>query len=317
MDKAKFIEFASEIFGRRVTLNTGFGSYYYGAINIDTNGFLYNKKILFKGIEYEAIDGKDFALKRKMMPVVQGDFLAGWVKGGAIITSIRNPHLTMSEEHLKEYLSLFKDKVRPEEFPAQVYIEDADLYEYYEAIAKAQNQHLRKVIEVRDRNHTLLKLKKDLKIIKNYPLVKDAIVGYHSLRILTTNLPLVVDDYTLELGEMGIEIALTEGNIYIQNLTKRVKGFREGMHHPHVFPDGKACWGNYYNDIKELMNSRDFAGLVTVILSFLQTANPADEAGVFFYKWGDDEFIEEYERNFVRNDVDEYDEYDGDEGSED
>ena len=104
--------------------------------------------------------------------------------------------------------------------------------------------------------------------------------------ISTVMLYFTVDDEMFELGKMKIRIPYISANdIIIENLTQQVYGYSIDMHHPHVFENGGACLGNSIEMVNELLQKEEYYALYCLLLNFLQTANPEDEAGAYYRAW--------------------------------
>ena len=91
-----------------------------------------------------------------------------------------------------------------------------------------------------------------------------------------------------ELGEMAIHIythPATKPPFVVENLTRRIKGVTEGMHHPHVFADGHLCMGSYERTMIEYLATHDYSSLVGLIIYFLETHTPGDAAGKYLGNW--------------------------------
>lgn len=87
-----------------------------------------------------------------------------------------------------------------------------------------------------------------------------------------------------DIGEFNIQVG-QQGEIKFLNLTRRVDGLRERMNHPHVWNSGEACLGNFAEIAATLVSQREYGTLFTMAIEFLKTANEADSAGQFLYRW--------------------------------
>ena len=88
------------------------------------------------------------------------------------------------------------------------------------------------------------------------------------------------------LGKMFFQIPLdTSNDIYIWNLTKQRVAYSGNMQHPHIFSDGKACFGNTDSMLSQFLNNQQYNAVFCTLLSFCQTANIDDEAGVRLAEW--------------------------------
>lgn len=93
-----------------------------------------------------------------------------------------------------------------------------------------------------------------------------------------------------ELGEFRIDIYFNETGredlVLINNLTRRVRSFNgKEMHAPHVFPDGRPCWGNVKSTIWQQVAAYQFSVVILLIMQFLESVNLADDAGIGIRYW--------------------------------
>jgi hypothetical protein len=73
--------------------------------------------------------------------------------------------------------------------------------------------------------------------------------------------------------------------IKLKNITRKVDAFDDQMNHPHVWNDGRACFGNAEPTIFDLIGCMEYAGLVSYLISFLESANINDSAGAGLTYW--------------------------------
>jgi hypothetical protein len=92
------------------------------------------------------------------------------------------------------------------------------------------------------------------------------------------------DEYLL--GDMDISIPL-DRQLYVRfnNRTRRVEGYWNEDHHPHVQGNGKACFGDFELAIEEARAMSDWATAVDVCILFLESVNPSDPAGATYDRW--------------------------------
>lgn len=71
----------------------------------------------------------------------------------------------------------------------------------------------------------------------------------------------------------------------------RRDGYDSGMHHPHVFPSGNPCVGNFIELQTDLAMNRDWRTLIDATLAFLESVDVRDTAGKHIHNWpvADDE----------------------------
>ena len=82
------------------------------------------------------------------------------------------------------------------------------------------------------------------------------------------------------LGSFQVDIPFADWeddhSVCFRNLSG-TRDCREGeFHHPHVDSSGHACFGNIDQAITEFLGTGEYAAAVTLIISFLETMNPAD-----------------------------------------
>lgn len=90
-----------------------------------------------------------------------------------------------------------------------------------------------------------------------------------------------------EIGKFRIEIYsdCQNGGVRWYNLTRRVDAYEKGMHAPHVFPQGNACYGNTAEIWPELIGNYEFAAAAQVAIQFIESVNTDDGAGKHIDKW--------------------------------
>jgi len=88
-----------------------------------------------------------------------------------------------------------------------------------------------------------------------------------------------------EIGEFKVGIGLTDGKIKFTNVRRTIGGYKEGMHAPHVFPDGNPCLGNAAEVIPSLVAGMEYSALTTYAMTFLESVNTDDSAGSKIYRW--------------------------------
>ena len=92
---------------------------------------------------------------------------------------------------------------------------------------------------------------------------------------------------THALGRMKMLIDCERGNVKFENLTRKVQAFSgQQMNAPHVFQDGRPCWGDIQNDFIELYARYDVANIVAKAILFLTLGiNTDDPAGTLCHRW--------------------------------
>lgn len=104
------------------------------------------------------------------------------------------------------------------------------------------------------------------------------------ISIVTDNIFVKNEGVTYDIGVMQIDLYTAEDfKIRFKNLTRKGTGGGYNQIHPHVSSSGSACWGNIELTIIELFRSMNYAALVSLILSYLQTVNTGDPAGSGIY----------------------------------
>ena len=84
-----------------------------------------------------------------------------------------------------------------------------------------------------------------------------------------------------DIGEFTIAIDVVRGEITFRNHTRQVSGH----HHPHIFGNGGACFGEISAVIPELISRFMLPELATVLVRFLRSVNLQDSAGRTITAW--------------------------------
>lgn len=88
-----------------------------------------------------------------------------------------------------------------------------------------------------------------------------------------------------EIGAFRLIIDARTGDVLFLNKTRKVHGYREGMNGPHLFPDGRACLGNYSETIPMLVAGYEWASVVDICIMFAESVNLDDAAGRHIERW--------------------------------
>jgi len=105
--------------------------------------------------------------------------------------------------------------------------------------------------------------------IKSIGIKKNAII-IHTKMVYITH---PVSKKVYEIGEFKAVLNLNQCTIRFENLTRRVNAYNDGMHHPHVFPDGRPCWGNMEVALPQYIAACEIAAVVEIMFAFLDQAN--------------------------------------------
>ena len=120
------------------------------------------------------------------------------------------------------------------------------------------------------------------------PHVVDVKFSDRTIEVFTDNLYCDEGGKRYDFGKyrMVIQTDGKEGGVQFFNLTRKVRGFDGRMcHHPHVFSEGNACFGNIQEAIPELIAKSEYVVLVTLCLQFLQSVSVEDQAGRWVTNW--------------------------------
>jgi hypothetical protein len=131
----------------------------------------------------------------------------------------------------------------------------------------------------------------ELKSIMKIPFIKGIkimdkkfIVSTHLIKCENPRTKLFHD-----IGEFDITINLQEGNgeppVKMINTLYKRDGMNKGMNAPHVFPDGKPCFGNISEAVPQLVARFEFSTLLALLIGYLQSVNLDDGAGTFISRW--------------------------------
>jgi len=88
-----------------------------------------------------------------------------------------------------------------------------------------------------------------------------------------------------EIGKFRISIPIGTGIIKWCNLTRRVTGYSDSMHAPHIFREGKACLGNAEQVLPGLISSYQFSIIAMYAIQFVESVNIDDPAGREITAW--------------------------------
>lgn len=88
-----------------------------------------------------------------------------------------------------------------------------------------------------------------------------------------------------EIGAFRIEIQTDRGDVRWFNLTRQVKGYKEGMQAPHVWSEGNACLGTAAEILPQLIGAYEFAAAAMVAIQFVESVNTDDRAGEHINRW--------------------------------
>lgn len=89
------------------------------------------------------------------------------------------------------------------------------------------------------------------------------------------------NDYTINLGDFIIKWTLGTTEFYFYNKHNK----QQGYHAPHVFSDGKPCFGTFDEIIAQCVELSDIEMLCHTLLRFLAFANPKDVIGCNWVYW--------------------------------
>jgi len=122
------------------------------------------------------------------------------------------------------------------------------------------------------------------------PKVKSIEVLSGVIKVFTETL-YCIDPRTNNLHDIGafrIEIFTNGANNGVKwiNLTRQVIAYDgKKMHAPHIFPEGKACFGNTAEIFPDLIANYEFAAVAMVAIQFIETVNIDDSAGKYVDRW--------------------------------
>ncbi|MFA6407794.1 MAG: hypothetical protein WCV80_03765 [Candidatus Paceibacterota bacterium] len=170
---------------------------------------------------------------------------------------------------------------------------DAKVREYQQATVK----HIRQADDCRTRARMLemeiregnlaARHEKEFTQIFKIPHVKDMRILDNIIEIFTDNLYIDEDGVRYDIGEFRIVIYTdgSEGGVRFYNLTRRVDGYWEKSHHPHINGEGQACLGTIQEAIPELIAKYEYSIVITLCLQFLQSVSTSDSAGKTINRW--------------------------------
>lgn len=191
------------------------------------------------------------------------------------------------KEQISQYMNFEKEQIEAEIKRCEESIQDLlDVIEKHkDRIKKFQN----KLIKLDEENfHCIDTICSEIEDIKNNENCES--VTFLNNHIYARTKDLYITEPTTSrrfyLGKMLFQIPLdTSNDIYIWNLTKQRDAYSGNMQHPHIFSDGTACFGNTDGMLSEFLNNQQYNAVFCTLLSFCQTANIEDEAGVRLAEW--------------------------------
>ena len=100
----------------------------------------------------------------------------------------------------------------------------------------------------------------------------------------------ILDGEPLNLGKYKIRIDLTPASDGFMDIRfEALNGTREAYegtcHHPHVFSNGDACFGDFSDAIMVCAESLDYESMIDVLIMFLEQAATDDCAGKYWPSW--------------------------------
>ena len=124
--------------------------------------------------------------------------------------------------------------------------------------------------------------------LRGHPKIEN--VGFKDGLFIMNTYPLEIRDDVREKvyqgGSFEVRIGMNDADVRIESDLKR-QGYWSGEDpHPHVNgADSTPCLGNVANSISELCGQNELYGLAMIVLSFLESANIHDSAGMHVTQW--------------------------------
>lgn len=158
-------------------------------------------------------------------------------------------------------------------------------------LAVRKEEGLRKHVAALEGNRSedVTRIELDFQDIVNDKKVRDIQIDGEVVTVLTNTI-YCEDPRTHryhEIGEMQIQINLEgkDHGITIRNLTRRNTSGTGGIHHPHVFEDGRLCFGNSQSRFSSLIAQHQVAQVLWLAIQFLESVNVADAYGKTIDRW--------------------------------
>ncbi len=140
------------------------------------------------------------------------------------------------------------------------------------------------------------------KIVNEYHQLKKLVPGMYQsitiddkyLRAITHTVYIQHDGEEFEIGELQIELNLSEGRAKIYNHDNTVNDYP----HPHVNSDNEICLGNIASGLRQMMGEYEIFGTLEILHKFVHEYNE-DDAYQRIQFWNDPDYSEEkdeYER---------------------
>lgn len=102
----------------------------------------------------------------------------------------------------------------------------------------------------------------------NLPHVKKVLIQEGVLLVYTDTIFLPYKGKTYEIGDFRIELRSNWEPVLFNTRVREITG-QGTVHHPHVFEDGKPCFGNIREGIARLVGGYEYAVAVQVLIEFL------------------------------------------------
>jgi len=158
----------------------------------------------------------------------------------------------------------------------------------------------------------LEKIKSQISVTESLELIDKVDINVNNIMIHTNEITCKDDRTNLfhKLGKFEIKIPYECYNecriaefIRINVKGKRTRAFsNRNMNAPHIFENGKVCWGNARASVKTACLDSELYLLSLSIIEFLRTANIDDTAGGYIDSWKID-FKGKVDKKILKNDI--------------
>ncbi|MFA6227722.1 MAG: hypothetical protein WC668_00875 [Patescibacteria group bacterium] len=133
--------------------------------------------------------------------------------------------------------------------------------------------------------------------LRSMSKVRDVAVSDDGTISVTTNVLYCRNKATgllYEIGAFRLDIRLKlvgdysepEDYLSFTNITRTIGGYlSDHSHHPHIFKPKDFCLGNAEEIVPDLLSNLEIRALVGVMIQFIESVNPRDDAGVGIFLW--------------------------------
>ena len=155
---------------------------------------------------------------------------------------------------------------------------------------RAENEHRARLDGLtEDRGNFAARFANELSALAEDPKILDITIDGDVVTVFTDTLYCMNPDTDRyhEIGRMRFYIYLSgnSNGIIAANLTRTLTKSGGGHHHPHIFEDGRLCFGNTTERFAKLIAEYEIAAVVWLAIQFVESVNTRDAYGRTIEKW--------------------------------